>query len=119
MFCDNCGAQVADDAVFCPKCGQQMQPSKAAGDVPPPRTVSPRYRRRTSDDFLCFGEERKDNPYVGGIIFILIGLFLAVIFFDLDQIIPFFQIEYLLVLAFFVVGALFVIQAFRKGQQGG
>jgi hypothetical protein len=90
-----------------------MQPAKAAVDVPPPRTVSPRYRRGTSEDFLCFGEQRKENPYVGGIIFILIGLFLAVIFFDL------FRVEILLVLAFFAVGGLFVIQAFRKGQQGG
>lgn len=116
MYCDNCGNQVEDDAVFCPKCGQQLSAQKTPSDVPPP-TRTPQITRRRDEDFLCFGEEQADNPYVGGIIFILIGLFLAVIFFDLDQIIPIFRVEYLIVLGFFLFGAILIIQAVRKGGQ--
>lgn len=115
MYCDNCGAQVEDDAAFCPKCGQQLLAEKVPMDVPPP-TRTPRYARKRDEDFLCFGERREDNPWIGGIIFICIGLFLAVIFFDLDQLFPIFRIEYLLVLGFFVLGIGMIIQAMRKGR---
>ena len=26
MFCKNCGAEIADNAVFCPKCGSKVSP---------------------------------------------------------------------------------------------
>lgn len=115
MYCDNCGAQVEDDAAFCPRCGQQLLAEKVSMDVPPP-TRTPRYARKRDENFLCFGEEHESNPWIGGIIFICIGLFLAVIFFDLDQFIPIFRIEYLLVLGFFVLGIGMIIQAIRKGR---
>ena len=119
MFCDNCGAQTDDDAAFCPKCGQQLMAEKAAVGVPPP-TRAPHYaRRRRSEDNLCFGEKREENPWVSGIVVICIGLFLAVIFFDLDEIVPIFQIEYLLVFGFLALGVILIIQAMRKGNQGG
>ena len=114
MYCDNCGAQVEDDAAFCPRCGQQLIAAKPPMDVPPP-TRTPHYARKRDEDFLCFGEQREDNPWIGGIIFICIGLFLAVIFFDIE--LPwFFQIEYLLVLGFFGIGLVMIIQAIRKGR---
>ncbi|MFX0124195.1 MAG: zinc-ribbon domain-containing protein [Candidatus Hodarchaeota archaeon] len=113
MYCDNCGAQVEDDAAFCPKCGQQLLPQKVPVDVPPP-SRAPHYARKRDEDFLCFGEQREENPWIGGIIFICIGLFLAVIFFDID-----FPIEFLLVLGFFVLGLAMIIQAIRKGREGG
>lgn len=112
MFCDNCGAKVDDDAVFCAQCGQQLLPQKVPENVPPP-TRAPQYMRRTDPDHLCFGEQQEENPYVGGIILICIGLFLAVIFFDL------FSVEIFLVLVFFAIGAILIIQALRKGGQGG
>ncbi|MHA2246221.1 MAG: zinc-ribbon domain-containing protein [Candidatus Hodarchaeales archaeon] len=114
MFCDNCGAQVDDDAAFCPKCGQQLMAEKAAVGVPPP-TRAPYYARRRSEDNLCFGEQREENPWISGIVVICIGLFLAVIFFDID----FIRVEYLLVFGFFALGLLMIIQAIRKGNQGG
>ena len=117
MFCDNCGAQVDDDATFCSKCGQQLIAEKAAVGIPPP-TRAPRYARR-SEDNLCFGEQREENPWVSGIVVICIGLFLAVIFFDLDESVPIFQIEYLLVFGFLALGAILIIQAIRKRNQGG
>ncbi|MFX1283741.1 MAG: zinc ribbon domain-containing protein [Promethearchaeota archaeon] len=118
MYCDNCGNQVEDNAAFCPKCGQQLLPQKVPVDVPPP-SRTPQYARKREEDFLCFGEQREENPWIGGIIFICIGLFLAVLFFDLDKLIPFFQIEYLLVFGFFIIGLIMIIQAIRKGNQGG
>jgi ribosomal protein L40E len=30
MYCSNCGAKIADDAYFCPKCGKKTQVGKAA-----------------------------------------------------------------------------------------
>src|SRR3954454_12854752 len=36
-FCTNCGAQNADDARFCPSCGQSLTP----GAVPPSNTITP------------------------------------------------------------------------------
>ncbi|MFW9897133.1 MAG: zinc-ribbon domain-containing protein [Candidatus Thorarchaeota archaeon] len=118
MYCDNCGTQVEDDTVFCNKCGQQLLPQKAVKDVPPP-TRTPYFKRRREEDFLCFGEQREENPYVGGIVLILIGLFLAIIFFDLDELIPIFRIEYLVVFGFIAFGVISIILALRKGNQGG
>ncbi|MFX0170515.1 MAG: zinc-ribbon domain-containing protein [Candidatus Hodarchaeota archaeon] len=116
MYCDSCGALMDDDATFCSKCGQQLVPQKTPVDVPKP-TRTPHYvRRKRDEDFLCFGEEREDNPYVGGIILICVGLFLAVIFFDLDEIIPIFRVEYLLVLGFILFGIIVIIQGMRKGK---
>jgi len=119
MYCDNCGNRVEDDAAFCPKCGQQLLPQKAPVDVPPP-SRTPYYARKREEDFLCFGEKREENPWIGGIIFICIGLFLAVILFDLDELlvigdIAIFRIEYLLVFGFFIIGLIMIIQAIRKG----
>lgn len=28
MFCENCGKQLEDDAIFCPECGQKVQVTK-------------------------------------------------------------------------------------------
>jgi hypothetical protein len=110
MYCDSCGAQVDDDATFCSKCGQQLIPQKAPTAAPIP-TRTPHYvRRKRDEDFLCFGEEREENPYIGGIILICLGLFLAVIFFDL------FRVEYLLVLGFILFGVIAIIQGVRKGK---
>ena len=30
VYCSNCGAQIADDAYFCPKCGTKTEKGKAA-----------------------------------------------------------------------------------------
>ncbi len=30
VYCSNCGAQIADDAYFCPKCGTKTETGKAA-----------------------------------------------------------------------------------------
>ena len=39
MFCKNCGAEIADNAVFCPKCGGKVsQPSNQGTPVPPQNT---------------------------------------------------------------------------------
>lgn len=123
MYCDNCGNQVEDDAAFCPKCGQQLLPQKAPVGVPPP-SRTPHYARKREEDFLCFGEKREENPWISGIVFICIGLFLAVIFFDLDDLlviggVALFRIEYLLVFGFFIIGLIMIIQAIRKGNKGG
>ncbi len=113
MYCDNCGARVDDDAAFCPKCGQQLLPQKAPVDIPPP-TRTPYYRRRRSEDNLCFGEEREDNPWVGGVVLICIGLFLVIIFF-----VPAFPIELLIPLGFFACAAITFFNAYKKGQDRG
>jgi uncharacterized membrane protein YvbJ len=36
VYCSNCGAQIADDAYFCPKCGKKTQAGKAAKAAYPP-----------------------------------------------------------------------------------
>jgi hypothetical protein len=109
MWCDNCGAKVDDDAVFCSTCGQQLLPTKKAPKgTPVPSRPSERYKRK-EEDFLCFGEQSEENPYVGAFIFIAIGLFLIIIFFF-----PGFPIEYLVPLAFLAFGIYFIIKA-RRG----
>ncbi len=41
MFCKNCGAEIADNAVFCPKCGGKVsQPSNQANPRSAPRILS-------------------------------------------------------------------------------
>ena len=35
VYCSNCGAQIADDAFFCPKCGTKTVAGKAAKAVYP------------------------------------------------------------------------------------
>ena len=32
MFCRNCGAEIADNAAFCPKCGTKVCPDNASGN---------------------------------------------------------------------------------------
>ena len=36
VYCSNCGAQIADDAFFCPKCGKKTQAGKTAKVTYPP-----------------------------------------------------------------------------------
>ena len=35
VYCSNCGAQIADDAYFCPRCGTKTQAGKTAKAVYP------------------------------------------------------------------------------------
>jgi ribosomal protein L40E len=35
VYCSNCGAQIADDAYFCPKCGTKTEAGKTAKAVYP------------------------------------------------------------------------------------
>lgn len=109
MFCDNCGAKVDDNAAFCPKCGQQLVPEKASIDAPPPTRI-PHLSRKREEDFLCFGENRGENPWIGGLVLICIGIFLVIIFY-----VPAFPVELLVVLGFFLFGAIAIIQGLRKG----
>lgn len=109
MFCDNCGSKVDDSAAFCPTCGQNLIPDKIPENVPPPRRTAHHARGKQQQDFLCFGEESSDNPYAGGIVFIIIAIFLAVIFF-FDE----FPVEALVVLAFFLIGVSAIVKASRE-----
>ncbi len=108
MFCDNCGNSVDDDTAFCPKCGQSLAPEKVSRDVPPPRRS---YRRKKSQDNLCFGEEN-ENPYSTGIFFLFVAVFFTVIFFFPDD----FPVEVLVVLGFLLFGILAIVQAKRQGR---
>ena len=36
MFCQNCGAQIADGTVICPACNTQLSPSMGNGPSPSP-----------------------------------------------------------------------------------
>ncbi len=111
MFCDNCGSKVDDEAQFCPKCGQQLTVDKIPESVPPPRQPARHARRRQDQDFLCFGEDSSENPYTGGIIMIIIAIFLAVIFFFDD-----FPVEALVVLVFFLIGVSAIVKASRENK---
>ena len=106
MYCDNCGSQTPDDAVFCSKCGQQLMLEKKLSDVPPPRRVAG--RQKTQDNFLRFGEE-EENTYSRGIFFLFIALFFFIIFF-----VPGFPVEALVVLAFFLIGVITIVRATRE-----
>ena len=108
MFCDNCGSKVDDSATFCSTCGQNLIPDKIPENVPPPRQTARHVRRKQQQDFLCFGEESSENPYTGGIIFIIIAIFMAIIFF-FDE----FPVEALVVLAFFLIGVSAIVKASR------
>ncbi|MHA2252893.1 MAG: zinc-ribbon domain-containing protein [Candidatus Kariarchaeaceae archaeon] len=110
MFCDNCGSAVDDDAVFCAKCGNQLSPQVAPKGVPTPPRRSYARRSRT-DDNLCFGEDKEQNPYTSGIVFIFIAIFLFVIFF-----LPDVDVTILIVLAFLGIGALIIANALRQGR---
>ena len=111
MYCDNCGASIDDEALFCSKCGNQLLPQKTSKSSPPPPRPSPRYRRTTDGDFLCFGDQQEGNPYTGGLIMIFIAIFLAIIFF-----VPNFPIEVLVVLGFFLIGLIAIINGVRKSK---
>lgn len=41
VFCTNCGTQLADDAKFCPNCGQPVAGASVAGYYPPAPPVAP------------------------------------------------------------------------------
>src|SRR3954465_13079340 len=41
VFCTNCGTQLADDAKFCPNCGQPVAGASIAGYYPPAPPVAP------------------------------------------------------------------------------
>ncbi len=109
MFCDNCGSTADDDAVFCAKCGNQLSPQVVPKGVPtPPKRIYA--RRARTDDNLCFGEEKEQNPYITGIVFVFIAIFLFVIFFtDLP-------VTTLIVIAFLGIGALIIANAIRQGR---
>ncbi|MHA2239186.1 MAG: hypothetical protein ACXAB2_12565, partial [Candidatus Hodarchaeales archaeon] len=92
-------------------CGQNLMPDKVPENVPPPRQTARHARRKQEQDFLCFGEERSDNPYTGGIVFIFIAIFLAVIFF-FDE----FPVEGLVVLAFFIIGISAIVKASKENK---
>ncbi|MHA1966891.1 MAG: hypothetical protein ACW964_03725 [Candidatus Hodarchaeales archaeon] len=111
MYCDNCGGQVDNDALFCSKCGQQLLPQKAPL-TPKPSRPSPRYRRKTTDDNLCFGQEQEESGWVGGLVLISIGVFLVAIFYF-----PEFPIEILIPLGFFLFGAIAIINHARRDRR--
>ncbi|PWI49292.1 hypothetical protein CEE45_01795 [Candidatus Heimdallarchaeota archaeon B3_Heim] len=108
MFCDNCGNSVEDGAAFCPKCGQSLMAGKGPSDVPPPTRS---YRKKQSQDNLCFGEEN-ENPYGTGIFFLFLAVFFTVIFFFPED----FPVESLVVLGFLLFGILAIVQAKRRSQ---
>lgn len=106
MFCDNCGNEVDNESVFCSRCGNQVTPGKVPpNNIPRPRRSAIRSRRH-DQDFLCFGDETRENPYIGGIVLMCIGIFLAVLFFF-----PGFPIEYLIPVAFVLIGAIVIMNA--------
>lgn len=41
MFCNNCGAQIADDSQFCPSCGQKVTPANTPTQKPTAAPASP------------------------------------------------------------------------------
>ncbi len=104
VYCENCGNKVDDDAVFCSRCGNQMVPQKAHDGTR--KYVTP--KKKETDDFLCFGEESEDG-WVGGLIMILIGIFLASVFLDFQ-----FPIEIILPGAFILIGVGIIIKSRQK-----
>lgn len=44
MFCKKCGAQIEDDARFCPKCGENVNPEDRRPAAPTDPNVSPKSR---------------------------------------------------------------------------
>lgn len=108
MYCDNCGTQVDDDAVFCSACGQQLLSQKAP-KVPIPSRPSPPYIRRATGDNLCFGEQQEEGGWTGGLILIAIGIFLVIIFYF-----PNFPVEILIPLGFFLFGVIAIINHTRR-----
>ena len=111
MYCDNCGTQVDDDAAFCSVCGQQLLAQKAP-KVPIPSRPSPQYRRRASQDNLCFGEQQEESGWTGGLVLIAIGIFLVIIFYF-----PTFPVEVLIPIGFFLFGAIAIINHARRSRR--
>ena len=52
MYCDKCGAQVSDGAVFCEKCGGQ---TKSAPAVVPNKSLADRFGNTLLSDWLALG----------------------------------------------------------------
>ena len=52
MFCKKCGAQIEDDARFCPKCGENVNPEDRRPAAPIDSNVSP--KSRLAAVLLCY-----------------------------------------------------------------
>ena len=75
MFCKNCGAEIADNAAFCPKCGSQtaqtsQQTNPYQGQPNQPYGYQGGYRPQAQNS----GGAGKVMLIVGGIIMIIVGI---------------------------------------------
>lgn len=77
MECMKCGHENEPDAKFCRQCGSQITVPSTKDQVEFVPT-----KRAADRDLLCFGEEHETAPgIVAGVVFIFIGLIIAVAIF--------------------------------------
>lgn len=72
-YCSNCGTEVTEDMVFCPKCGAPIK-----GVKPETPTEYGRERRERRRDEKAEKHEKQEHPFIvpliGGLILIFLGV---------------------------------------------
>jgi hypothetical protein len=76
MYCHHCGKQVSDQAVFCPSCGQSLQPTQApALGAPAPVAVARKSKEAAGIFAILLGTFGVHKFYMGkiglGILYLL------------------------------------------------
>lgn len=81
-FCSKCGAEVPDDSAFCPKCGNQMAATPAAGErAYTRRERSEKREKGEKEEKHEKGEKSTDKTQivVGGLFLIWLGISLYLV----------------------------------------
>ncbi len=67
-FCKKCGAQLADEAIFCPKCGSVQSPSapQPQGQVPPQPQPRPQPQAQYQQPQAQYQQPYAAQPYPAG-----------------------------------------------------
>lgn len=66
MYCKNCGASLADNARFCPKCGQHIGNARAEDNLP--TTLIELGYMTNADEDLWMASEAGQEQMVTGIV---------------------------------------------------
>ena len=78
MFCKNCGAEIADNATFCPKCGGKVDQASTQGNPIPPQNNQPYGGYQGGGYQSPVGGANKASGkvwlIVGGILLIIVGV---------------------------------------------